>query len=302
MRANRQSRRAKRRKLSFLLPVLTVAALLTAGAAVGIWWGALFGTAREVSAADTVAVSSDAVTSGDAVTSNDAVIPGDVIYAGVIGTDRLAPPSSTTRPEELKWIALTFDDGPDSKYTPKVLDILKEHDVKATFFLVGKQVKAYPKVAKRIVDEGHTVGNHSWSHQKLTGLKPAALQEQVKLAQKEIAAATGVEPALMRAPYGALSDGVLDCLGDLQLQHVMWTIDPKDWNGTSVAEMRKNIMKHARPGGIILLHSFGGRKDALDHTLQLLPLIIGDLRKEGYEFATVDRMIEEKAVVASAIK
>ncbi len=231
----------------------------------------------------------------------------------ILAETRMAPPPSpksepaaetpAALPEaELRWIALTFDDGPDGKYTPEILDILKEKEATATFFLVGKQVEKYPEIAKRIVEEGHTIGNHSWSHRNLSSLAPEALDDQVKRTQEAIADATGVEPALMRAPYGALSDDFLDYLHERSLQHIYWTIDPRDWDGTSVADMRSNIMKHAKPGGIILLHSFGGRKNALDHTLKLLPLIIDDLRKEGYEFTTVDRMIEADAVVASAIK
>lgn len=231
-----------------------------------------------------------------------------------LAVTRLAPPPSPKNAEpaaqspaplfetESRWIALTFDDGPDDKYTPKILDILKEKDAMATFFLVGKQVEKYPEVARRIVEEGHTIGNHSWSHRNLAALKPEAYDDQVKRAQEAIADATGVEPALMRAPYGALSDEFLDYLHEQSLRHIYWTIDPRDWDGTSVAEMREGILKHAKPGGIILLHSFGGRKNALDHTLKLLPLIIDDLREAGYEFTTVDRMIEADAVAASAIK
>lgn len=231
----------------------------------------------------------------------------------VLAVTRLAPPPSpkaepaADSPSPLseaenRWIALTFDDGPDGKYTPRILDILKEKKAAATFFLVGTQVEKYPEVAKRIVEEGHTIGNHSWSHRNLASLKPEALDGQVKRAQTAIADATGVEPALMRAPYGALSEEFLAYLHEQSLQHIYWTIDPRDWDGTSVEDMRSNIMKRAKPGGIILLHSFGGRKQALDHTLKLLPLIIDDLRGAGYEFTTVDHMIETDAVAASAIK
>ena len=211
-------------------------------------------------------------------------------------------PVKDAAPQDRRLIALTFDDGPDGKYTPKVLDILKDNEVTATFFLVGAQVGKCPEVAKRIVDEGHTIGNHSWSHQNLSRMKPEALDTQVKRAQDAISDATGVVPALMRAPYGALSETFLAYLHEQHLRHVYWTVDPRDWDGTSVADMRSNILQHAKPGGIILLHSFGGRKHALEHTLELLPLLIDDLRKEGYAFTTVDRMIAEEAVVASAIK
>ena len=214
--------------------------------------------------------------------------------------DKPKPPAS--KPANRKVIALTFDDGPDGKYTPKVLDVLKQYQIKATFFLVGSQVEKYPDVVKRIVDEGHDIGNHSWSHKDLSKLDAKALDEQLARTQQAIEKASGFVPDLVRAPYGAISPALIDYLHDNELKHVAWTVDPKDWAGTSVSVMRDNIRKHAKPGGIILLHSFGGRKNALDHTLQLLPLIIGDLQKAGYEFATVDDMIGADLAKASAIK
>jgi peptidoglycan/xylan/chitin deacetylase (PgdA/CDA1 family) len=208
----------------------------------------------------------------------------------------------TRETKERAMVALTFDDGPDGKYTPKVLDILKEHGVKATFFLVGTQVSKYPETAKRIREEGHDIGNHSWSHQDLAKLKLKELDEQIARTQEAIEKATGFRPDLVRAPNGSLSDDLISYLHDQKLTHVYWTVDPRDWAGTSVAAMRENIRKHTRPGGIILLHSFGGRKNALDHTLELLPLIIDDLRKAGYEFGTVDEMIAAQKASASAIR
>ncbi|WP_276356608.1 polysaccharide deacetylase family protein [Cohnella caldifontis] len=221
-------------------------------------------------------------------------------------TDRAAREKADTakpKPKEArKVVALTFDDGPDGKYTPKVLDILKEHGVKATFFLVGTQVEKYPDTAKRIMDEGHDIGNHSWSHQDLAKMTAKQLDVQILQTQDAIEKATGYRPDLVRAPNGSLSDGLISYLHDQHLSHVYWTVDPRDWAGTSVATMRENVRKHTRPGGIILLHSFGGRKNALDHTLKLLPLVIEDLKKAGYEFGTVDEMIGAKEAIASAIR
>jgi len=313
----RVTRRKTYEKRSWLLPVLSLSGLTAAIAvlAVGVVsWSGMFEQARALPVAGgglshAVVIAAGPADPADSSAASAAESSNPSIFAAV----RLAPPPSpksepaaeapASLPEaERRWIALTFDDGPDGKYTPAILDILKEKEATATFFLVGTQVEKYPKVAKRIVEEGHTIGNHSWSHRNLSSLKAEALDDQVKRTQEAIADATGVEPALMRAPYGALSDDFLNYLHEQSLQHIYWTVDPRDWDGTSVADMRSNIMKHAKPGGIILLHSFGGRKNALDHTLKLLPLIIDDLRKEGYEFTTVDRMIEADAVVASAIK
>ena len=220
------------------------------------------------------------------------------------------PPATSAEPEknvavggdQRKLVALTFDDGPDATYTPEVLDILKARGVKATFFLVGPQVNKYPDTAKRILDEGHGIGNHTWSHKDLSKLSSKQIAEQVDKAQEAIAKATGFTPTLMRAPYGATSGKLLDVLHERDMLHVFWTVDTRDWAGTSVADMRKNVLAHTKPGGIILMHSFGGRKNALENTVKLLPLIIDDLSKKGFEFVTVDEMIEAGAAHKSVVK
>jgi len=201
-----------------------------------------------------------------------------------------------------KLVALTFDDGPDGKYTAQILDVLRDYNVKATFFLVGQQVNKYPEVAQRIVEEGHSIGNHSWSHKDLTKLSSKARDEEIDKTQQAILKATGVTPQLMRAPYGALSDSVLKSVREYNMKHVFWTVDTRDWAGTSVSEMYKNVLTHTRQGGVILMHSFGGRKHAIEHTIKLLPSIIEDLGAKGYEFATVDELIESGQSLASVIK
>ncbi|OXS57621.1 hypothetical protein B1A99_16300 [Cohnella sp. CIP 111063] len=209
-------------------------------------------------------------------------------------------PKEDTKPRPR--VALTFDDGPDNNYTVRILDILKDYDAKATFFLVGTQVKKYPDIAKRIVEEGHAVGNHSWSHGDLTKLSVKQRAEQIDKAQQIIEEATGTTPRLMRAPYGAVSKDVLATIHDDRMKHVAWTVDTKDWAGSSVEDMYKNVMANTGDGGIILMHSFGGRKNALEHTVKLLPKIIEDLRAKGYELVTVEEMIDSGVYKASAIK
>jgi polysaccharide deacetylase family sporulation protein PdaB len=200
--------------------------------------------------------------------------------------------NNTDKYNNKKLVALTFDDGPDNNYTLQILDILKEYDVKATFFLVGVQVEKYPETAKKIVEEGHSIGNHSWSHKDLTKLSGKALDNEIDKTQQAILEATGITPQLVRAPYGAISDDLLKSIHDENLKHVFWNVDTRDWAGTSVADMHKNVLAHTHKGGIILMHSFGGRKHAIEHTVTLLPSIIKDLREEGYEFATIDELIE----------
>ncbi len=204
--------------------------------------------------------------------------------------------------KDKKLVALTFDDGPDNKYTTQILDLLKEYDVKATFFMVGLQVEKYPDTAKRIAEEGHSIGNHSWSHADLSKLSSKARDEELDRAQQAIIEATGMTPHLMRAPYGAISDSVLQSIHDENMKHVFWTVDTRDWAGSSVTKMHENVLDNTHKGGIILMHSFGGRKHAIERTVKLLPSIIKDLREMGYEFATVDELIESGQAHSSVIK
>ncbi|RED58117.1 polysaccharide deacetylase family protein [Cohnella lupini] len=204
--------------------------------------------------------------------------------------------------EGRKLIALTFDDGPDGKYTPQILDILKEYKAKATFFVVGPQVKKFPDIAKRIIEEGHTIGNHSWSHSDLTKLSDKKLAVEIDKTQQAVFDATGVTPAVVRAPYGAISDKVLKAIHSMHLKHVYWTVDTLDWDGASVSNMHENVMSNTHKGGVILMHSFGGRKHAIEHTVKLLPSIIKDLTAKGYEFVTVEELIESEQFHPSVIK
>jgi polysaccharide deacetylase family sporulation protein PdaB len=204
--------------------------------------------------------------------------------------------------EEKKLVALTFDDGPDNKYTLEIMDVLKEYEVHATFFVVGLQVEKYPETAKRIIDDGHTIGNHSWSHKDLTKLNHNDREKEIQRTQQAILEATGVTPDLMRAPYGAISKAVLSSIHDESMKHVYWTIDTRDWAGTPVAEMHANVLENINPGAIILLHSFGGRKNAIEQTIELLPSLIEDLREKGYEFVTVEQLIAAEQASSSVVK
>lgn len=184
-----------------------------------------------------------------------------------------------------KLVALTFDDGPDNVYTPAILDILRKHQIKATFFVVGKQTSQYGSVLKRIVQEGHAVGNHSYSHSDLTKMSDADIQEEVLETDMRIREAVGFTPRLFRAPYGAVDDRIKSGLEASGRNIIGWTVDTRDWAGASVKSMRANVVAHTKPNGIILMHSFGGK--SISHTVELLPQIIGDLRKKGFTFVTI---------------
>ncbi|WP_341281098.1 polysaccharide deacetylase family protein [Paenibacillus sp. FSL H8-0537] len=190
--------------------------------------------------------------------------------------------------KEQKLVALTFDDGPDSRYTPAILDILKKKGVKATFFVVGVQVKKDPDVLKRIVDEGHEIGNHTTHHKDLTKLTKSQIWEEITTTDKLIKDAVGFTPNLVRAPYGAVNSTVKQLMKEKGRELVSWNVDTRDWAGTSIAVMKQNISEHTKPGGIILMHSFGGK--GIKNTVDMLPDVIDSLHKKGYTFVTIDEM------------
>lgn len=189
-----------------------------------------------------------------------------------------------------KIIALTFDDGPDDVYTPAVLDVLKEKQVRATFFLIGNRVEQYPEVTRRIIEEGHLIGNHTFTHPN-TG-KPLGEQLRNELERTEKAlAAFGVSPSyLFRPPYGALTAPAAVEVANMGYRLALWSIDSLDWRGLSKEEVLNNVVPHIAPGRVILQHSAGGPGEDLSGSVQALPEIIDYLRQQGYTFVTMDQM------------
>ncbi|MCS7460459.1 polysaccharide deacetylase family protein [Paenibacillus doosanensis] len=202
----------------------------------------------------------------------------------VLGPVQASPPAFAGK------VALTFDDGPDGKYTPAILDILRENDVKATFFVVGTQVSKFPEVLKRIHEEGHAIGNHSWDHADLSKLSSARIRTELTKTDEWIEKTVGFSPSLIRAPYGAVSALVKKEAERSERPLIGWNVDPRDWAGTDSEEIVRNVKSHTKPGGIILLHSFGGKQGKLDNTVEALPAIIAFLKENGYQPVTVPEL------------
>ncbi|MFD2114371.1 polysaccharide deacetylase family protein [Paenibacillus yanchengensis] len=208
--------------------------------------------------------------------------------AGTIGKDK--PTVDGKQPSDKKVVALTFDDGPDTKYTPAILDILQEKGVPATFYVVGTQVSKHHDIMKRIVDEGHALGNHSLSHKDFTKLSKKQLQEEIEKNDQLIKAAVGFYPNEIRAPYGALNKTVREMFKQNDRTHVAWTVDTRDWAGTSIKEMREMIRTQTKDRGIILMHSFGGKH--IQNTVDMLADVIDDLQKLGFTFVTTEELFD----------
>lgn len=183
-------------------------------------------------------------------------------------------------------VALTFDDGPHPEYTPRLLDILRHNGVRATFYVIGRNVETYPEIARRIVSEGHEIANHSWSHPPLTSVGAARLRQEMEKTSEAIARATGRRPTNMRPPYGAINDRVRQSiLRDHGLDVIMWSCDPLDWKRPGAEVVRQRMVDGATPGGILLAH------DIHPGTIEAMPGTIRDLKAKGYGFATVSQLL-----------
>ena len=188
-------------------------------------------------------------------------------------------------------VALTFDDAPDDVFTPRVLDVLKREGVKATFFCVGNRIEAHPDVMRRIVAEGHVVGNHSYSHANLPKLSDERFREEIRKTDRLIRQYTGYTPSFVRPPYGNITAEQIKWLASQKRKIVGWNVDSLDWKSLSREEVATNILAHVKPGSIILQHSAGGTGEDLTGTVEALPEVIAKLRKDGVRFVTIDRML-----------
>nr|WP_240344018.1 polysaccharide deacetylase family protein [Paenibacillus sp. SYP-B3998] len=188
-------------------------------------------------------------------------------------------------------IALTFDDGPDNKYTPKVLDILKKNGIKATFFVIGEHAEQNHKMIKRIVEEGHIIGNHSWDHANLSNLPSDQVQAEITKTDDIIRTIVGQSPSLFRAPYGAENEQVRSDAAKTGHQLIGWSVDTLDWNGKNASQIMNTVKKETKPGAIILQHSAGGKGGNLSNTIEALPQIIAYLKHDGYAFVTVPELM-----------
>jgi peptidoglycan/xylan/chitin deacetylase (PgdA/CDA1 family) len=217
------------------------------------------------------------------------------LAVGVGGFGALHPRSQVFGPAlwrgdpSARVVALTFDDGPHAVFTPAILDILRQHGVKATFFMVGEQVERHPEIARRVVEEGHAVGNHTYTHPDLITEKPAEIGDEIVRTQEAILRATGVRCSLFRPPYGMRTPLVFRQTKRLGLQVVEWTISSQDWRSPGTDKIVKRVLRRVRPGAILLFHD--GRGDRTE-TVEALPTIIEALTRRGYSFATIPEMAQ----------
>jgi peptidoglycan/xylan/chitin deacetylase (PgdA/CDA1 family) len=184
------------------------------------------------------------------------------------------------------YLAMTFDDGPSAEYTPRLLDMLKARHIKATFFLVGKNVQAHPELVRRIIAEGDEVGNHTWDHPQLSKLTDTQATDEIEKTQDAIRTACGVTPTLLRPPYGALNNPEHIWIPQqLKLNVIYWTVDTEDWKRPGAAAITERVLAGARPGAIILQH------DIHWETIDAMPAALDGLIARGYHLVTVSQLM-----------
>ncbi|EID14603.1 carbohydrate degrading enzyme [Mycobacterium xenopi RIVM700367] len=189
----------------------------------------------------------------------------------------------------VKCVALTFDDGP-SPYTDRLLQVLKDNDAKATFFLIGNKVAANPAGAKRIADAGMEIGSHTWEHPNMTTLAPQDISLQLTKAKDVIAAATGHTPTLYRPAGGLSNAAVRHAAGQLGQAEILWDVIPYDWiNDSNTGATRQVLMRQIKPGSVVLFH------DTYSSTVDLVYQFIPVLKANGYHLVTVSQMLGPRA-------
>ena len=186
----------------------------------------------------------------------------------------------------MPYIAMTYDDGPHPQNTPRLLDMLRERNIKATFYVIGRSVNMYPHIVRRIVAEGHEIGNHTWTHRKLTVLSDASVRQEMNSTRDAIVAACGVKPRTMRPPYGALRQSQRAWIyKEYGYPTILWNVDPEDWKRPGVSVVASRIINSTRNGSIVLAH------DLHKPTVDAMPATLDGLLRRGFKFITVSQLL-----------
>ena len=189
---------------------------------------------------------------------------------------------------EKKQIALTFDDGPHPTLTPRILEILSEYNIPATFFMVGQNVLNYPEAARQVIQAGHEVGNHTFTHPHLANLNEHAIMNEIGRCEDALEELCEYRPHILRTPQGALTPSLERCLLDDDYILVLWSLDTRDWDNKSTACIVQTVLDRVQAGDIILMHDYIGHNSK---TPEALEKIIPILLSQGYEFVTVSALL-----------
>lgn len=187
-------------------------------------------------------------------------------------------------------VALTYDDGPNPPYTDQLIDLLNQLGVKATFFTIGQNIEAHTQTVQNLIANGHEIGNHSYSHQKLIWKTSAFIRSEIQRTD-ELLQKLGVnqEEILFRAPYGYKRFTLPYILNKMQKKNILWNLDPKDYHASNPEEIADRVISNVTPGAIILLHDGGGERGA---SIAATEIIVRKLQAQGYKFQTVSQMLK----------
>lgn len=193
------------------------------------------------------------------------------------------------------YIAITFDDGPHPQNTPRLLDMLRARNIKATFYVIGRSVELYPQIVRRTVAEGHEIGNHSQTHRLLSKLGDSELRQEMSRCRDAVARAAGVQPRTMRPPYGGLLQRQRELVhAEYGYPVILWSVDPLDWKRPGARVVSSRILAGTTAGGIVLAH------DLHSQTVDAMPATLDGLLRRGFQFVTVSQLLAMKTEVPTA--
>jgi len=230
-----------------------------------------------------------------------AVVPTPIFIDGPEARERIASEGDLARlypdvvfrfgSSRAPHVAITFDDGPDDVYTPRILDVLGRYGAPATFFVVGAMVERHLSVAERVVAEGHELGHHGYRHVDFTRLSDGEIREQLARTAALLDVRLSRRPVTFRPPYSALNPRTVEVIAEAGYKIVLWNIDSLDWRGLSGDAILANVVPHLKPGAVVLMHSAGGD---LSGTVEALPLLLEILADRGLKPVTISELFADQ--------
>lgn len=193
------------------------------------------------------------------------------------------------------YIAMTFDDGPHPQNTPRLLDMLRARNIKATFYVIGRSVDLYPQIVRRTVAEGHEIGNHTHTHRLLSKLSDDEVRSELSRCRDAVANAAGIQPRTMRPPYGGLVQRQREMVhAEFGYPIILWSVDPLDWKRPGPSVVTSRILSGTSAGGIVLAHDLHGQ------TVDAMPATLDGLLRRGFQFVTVSQLLAMQTVAATS--
>lgn len=211
------------------------------------------------------------------------------LYVQVADLINAGPMAIAGTRTEHKVVALTFDHSWGNKFTPSILDTLKQNNLKVTFFIMGPWAKKFPEVSQRMVADGHEIASHGYRHENYGDMTPEWVKDDIQKSHALIKEVTGVEPTLIRPPNGHYSQKSLKATDELGYKTIIWNVDSLDWKNPGRDVIIERVMKRIKPGAIILMHA----SDTPVQTADALPILLQKIKAEGYQIITVGELLSK---------